>query len=199
MATVAPDRRVQMPEQHRLQLAFPPPSEAELAIAVHTGALKATSSTLTQLVAIEATEVVWTGAVDEQMVRPGTGEVQGARMLLWGRLVLGSRLWEVVRPGLMTNHDVSRPLLTVYDGDRPWVILGELRSGALVAAPLNDARGNPKWWTPLVEADQLAFPGSKRSQVELAHLWSLPATLPKFGSVQAGGRQTIEQAIQRYL
>ena len=52
MATLAPDRLVQMPEQHRLQLAFPPPSEAELAIAVHTGALKATSSTLTQLVAI---------------------------------------------------------------------------------------------------------------------------------------------------
>lgn len=199
MATLAPDTRVDMVERHRLELAFPPPPGAELVIAVHAGALRATFSTLTQVVGFEARDVVWTGAVDERMVMRAAGAVPEARKALWARLMLGPRLWQVVRPGLLTRPAVSRPLLTVYDGDRPWVVLGELQGGTLVAAPLNDARGNPKWWTPVLRADQLGFAGSKPSQVELAHLWSLPATLSSAGAVQAGGDQTIAQVIGRYL
>lgn len=199
MATLLPDARVEMPPGYIAELACPPPEFGQLVVAVHLGALKAASSSLTQLVAFKETVVTWTGAVDESMVVVVPGVVAHARKALWARLLVGPRLWDVVRPGLLTRPAVRRPLLTVYDGDRPWVVVGALEDGALVAAPLNDARWNRKWWTPVLSADQLGFPGSKPSQVELAHLWSLSPTLPSVGAINAGGAKAVSETIGRYL
>lgn len=199
MATLLPDTRVEMPPRYIAELVCPPPESGQLVIAVHLGALKAASSSLTQLVAFNGTEVAWTGAVDERMVVAVPGVVSNARKALWARLLVGPRLWDVVRPGLLTRPAVRRPLLTIYDGDRPWVVVGALEGEALIAAPLNDARWNPKWWTPVLSADQLGFLGSKPSQVELAHLWSLSPTVPTVGAINAGGAEAVSETIGRYL
>jgi len=199
MATLTPDSRVVMAPNRAAELFHPPMALDQLAVAVQVGALRAPSNALTQLVEFKESQIAWVGAVDEAMVVPLPGVIPQARKALWARLLVGPRLWEVVRPGLLTRPGVGRPLLTVYDGDRPWVVIGELVGGDLVAAPLNDARGNPKSWTPVVAADQLGFPGSKPSQVELAHLWSLPPTLRAVGTVKAAGAASISSAIGRYL
>ena len=199
MATIAPDSRVAMTPSRVAEFSYPPSAPDQLVVAVHVGALRAPLNALTQLVEFKEAQIAWVGAVDEAMVIPVPGAMPQARKALWARLLVGSRLWDVVRPGLLSRPGVRRPLLTVYDGDRPWVVVGELVGGDLVAAPLNDARGNPKSWTPVVAADQLGFPGSKPSQVELAHVWSLPATLRAVGTVNAGGAASISSAIGRYL
>ena len=72
-------------------------------------------------------------------------------------------------------------------------------AGDPIAAPLNDA-SNPKWWTPVVPRAALAFPGNvKDSQVELAHAWSLPASIPAIGEVTPLGRSGLDRALRAYL
>ena len=80
-----------------------------------------------------------------------------------------------------------RPLSTVYAGSdlRPWVVVGETEAGALLAAPLNEP-SNPKWWTPIVSQAEMGFSGNvKDSQVELAHIWTIPADTATEGRVSA--------------
>jgi len=101
-------------------------------------------------------------------------------------------------PGLLTSPGVANPYLTLYGGNRPWVVLGELLNGSLVAAPLNDARGNPKWYAPEIAAAHLLFPNAKHSQLELAHLWSLPPGLPSSGEVDAAARQALGRDVVGY-
>ena len=116
-----------------------------------------------------------------------------------GRQMLGGlHLWEVFRPGLLTASGVSVPLLTVYNGERPWVVVGELTTGDVLAAPLNDAAGNPKWFSPIIEAGDLMFPGSKVSQLELAHVWSFGAHVP-IGIVSDHGRASVAGGIRSYF
>jgi hypothetical protein len=46
----------------------------------------------------------------------------------------------------------------------------------------------------------LAFAGNvKDSQVELAHVWSLPASLASVGEVTALGRGAVERAVRAYV
>jgi hypothetical protein len=91
---------------------------------------------------------------------------------------------------------------TVYDGSdlRPWIVVGETAAGDLVAAPLNDAQQNPKWWTPIITQVDMSFPGNnKDGQVELAHLWTLPGALAADGRVEMAGRPPVEAAVRNYF
>jgi len=167
------------------KLRFPPPSEGNGFIAVHENALKAPQNTLTFVLVVYDGQIAWLGAVDERMLQ-ATGEPKtNPRALLKRYIDQKSPDWPVVSPGLLTVPEAARPRYTVYDGERPWVILGKTPAGTAIAAPLNDAKGNPKWWAPRVSPPSLKIPGAKASQVELAHIWTLDPTGPHLGSLIA--------------
>jgi hypothetical protein len=180
------------------RLRFPPP-RPEVGIAVHPDALRAAQNGLTLVACADAAGCLqWVGAVDEQMLLP-TGE-RGAslRTAIHERLLVGGRCWQVVRPGLLTLAGVGDPYLTLYAGERPWVVLGELEDGQLLAAPLNGVLGNPKWFAPQVAARHLLFPGARAAQLELAHLWSLPATLRSSGVVHGDAHADLGWSLIEY-
>ena len=111
-------------------------------------------------------------------------------------------MWDIVRPGALVRPGFTRPMSTVYDGSdlRPWIVIGETVSGDLIAAPLNDAQQNPKWWTPVIAEHDMSFPGNnKDGQVELAHLWTLPGALSAHGRAEVAGRPSVEAAIRDYF
>jgi len=183
-------------------LRFPPPDDLDCYVAVHEGATygRARSNLLTQVAAIVNDSVRWTGAVGEELLQSIADDRYPARHLLASRLLCGSaREWSMAWPGLLTAPGVRRPLGTVYDGDRPWLILGELDNGALLAAPLNDARGNPRWWTPVVERRHVRIRAStKDSQVELAHLWSFPSSILVEGDLDEAARPEVARVVSTY-
>ncbi len=200
MATLQPGTAIELEPAEAQRIRFQPPPGAALYVAVHPGALKAGArNLLTLVVGVAAGSLVWVGAVDELMLQPVARPPVMSRVALRSRLLIGSALWTVVRPGLLTKPGVPAPLLTLYDRDRPWVVLGELEDGALLASPLNDATGNPKWWTPVLTPLQLGFAGAKLSQIELAHLWSLPGPGVVVGKLAAGGDTAVSLAVQRYF
>lgn len=183
MAQLPPGRLVLLDETALGKLRYPPP-EPEVVIAVHEGALGAPGNRLTLAVCLDADDApTWVGAIDERMVLGGLGQTTPPRPAIARCLLAGHRCWSVVWPGELTADGVPSPYLTLYDGDRPWVVLGELPSGPLLAAPLNDARGNPKWYAPRIDAAELEGAGAKDGQLEMAHLWSLPEHLPAVGRV----------------
>lgn len=199
MATLPPGTRVTVLAKYVSQLAFPPDARADLIVSVHRYALKAGArNRLTQLIGFDGTEIIWAGAVDEQMLSSVATAAPDPRPQLAGRLLQGSQVWDVVEPGPLLAPGARRPLLTVYDGQRPWIVVGELSNGDPLAVPLNDP-SNPKWFTPVVQGNELDFPGSKRSHVELAHLWSFSGSTPVIGSVLAGGQRVLEAGIRRYF
>jgi hypothetical protein len=199
MATLPPGTLVTVLPAESAKLRHQPPSDQVVVVAVHAGALLAGErSRLTQLISIDDDSVGWVGALDERMLRKVGEGPRGARSLLWSQLGVGRRLWEVVRPGSLVTPEVRTQLFTVYAGDRPWVVVGELEGGQLVGAPLNEP-SNPKWWTPILTPNQLEFANSKSSQVELAHLWSLPADSRGIGRVINGGAHTLSEVLDRYL
>jgi hypothetical protein len=119
-------------------------------------------------------------------------------MLLGEAIGFGPRLWEVVWPGELVVDPERGPLATTYQGERPWVVIGETSDGDLLAAPLNEA-GNPKWYTPLLAQEEVLMPGSsKDAQLELAHLWSLPESLPAVGSVAESARERVLEDLRKY-
>jgi hypothetical protein len=200
MATLPPGTPVDLTEYASEVLRFPPP-DGDLVVVVHPAALRATWDAHTQVARIEGGELAWLGALGEDMlVTLDAPPAPGARAAMGRALLRGDRLWEVLRPGSLLVPEAPRPPSTIYGGSdrRPWIVLGETDGGDLVAAPLNDA-SNPKWWTPVVPRTALSFPGNvKDSQVELAHAWSLPATLPAIGEVTAIGRAAVERAVLAY-
>lgn len=195
MANIAPGTVVELLQEEAARLLFPPPANT-LVVAVHPAALKA-ANRLTLACCLDEDDVVaWVGALDERMLQPTT-EVQATpRAELGKRLQQGGDRWVICRPGLLTNPN---PYLTVYGNERPWVVLGDLPNGDVLAAPLNDASGNPKWWTPIVRATELGFCRAKDSQIELAHVWSLPKPEQTEGPIANSARPSIEQAISRYF
>jgi len=198
MATIAPGTWVELIEGESQRLSFPPPRTA-LVVAVHRAAVKARGNPLTFVASIDdGQRVDWVGAIDETMLKVTGGPVASPRAAVGRRLLAGASCWKVVRPGLLTSPGVANPYLTLYGGNRPWVVLGELLNGSLVAAPLNDARGNPKWYAPEIAAAHLLFPNAKHSQLELAHLWSLPPGLPSSGEVDAAARQALGRDVVGY-
>lgn len=202
MATLSAGTRVMIAEMAAVSLRFPPPPDSELTVVAHPASLSAPHDPHTQVAAIVHDELIWLGALGEDLLeRVDAPRDSGARAVCADRFLVGGRLWEVVRPGLLVADGGPRPLSTVYDGSelRPWVIVGETILGEPIAVPLGDAR-NPKWWTPVITQTHLHFPGNiKDGQLELAHAWTLPADVGTDGSVLSAGRSAVEKAIERYF
>ena len=170
MPTLPPGTLVSIRLDALRRLRFPPPVGAVFLVGVHDAALKAPESPHTQLLGFESGELVWAGALSETLLDVESEDGGDPRQLLGELVGTGPRLWEVLWPGeLMVGREV-RPFSTVYQGERPWVVLGQTSTGDLLAAPLNEA-GNPKWYTPLLGREEVLMPGSsKDAQLELAHL-----------------------------
>lgn len=199
MPTLPPGTEVSLRTETLRRLIFPPPDGAVLLVGVHDAALKAPESPHTQLLGFRSGELVWAGALSEtslEVVSEGGGD---PRQLLAEAIGVGGRLWEVVWPGELMSGREGRLRSTAYQGERPWVVVGETPSVDLLAAPLNEA-GNPKWYTPLLAREEVLMPGSsKDAQLELAHLWSLPASLPSVGSVSPTGQARVLEALLSYF
>jgi hypothetical protein len=170
-----------------------------LLVAVHEAALQAPQSPHTQLVGFVAGELAWAGALSETFLEVRSDVGGDPRQLLGEAIGTGPRLWDVVRPGELVLDPARGPMATMYEGERPWVVIGAIPSGDLLAAPLNEA-GNPKWYTPLLAQEEVDMPGScKDAQLELAHLWSLPASQATVGTVAHSARERILESLKSYF
>jgi len=201
VATLPAGTAVDLTEHASEILRFPPP-DGDLVIVVHPAALRASWDGHTQVAQHTNDGLTWLGALGEDMLVTLDAEPDpDARTACAQRYLRGPRLWQVVRPGALLLPGAPREPSTIYAGSdrRPWVVIGETDTADPIAAPLNDAT-NPKWWTPLVPRAALAFPGNvKDAQLELAHAWSLPATIAPVGEVTSLGRDAIERAIRAYV
>ena len=198
MATLAPGTRVTLRPEYEDALAFGPPASLDLVVSVHPDALRVGKENLhTQLVAMDDTEIKWAGAIDEQMLSEVESHTESPRGSLADGLLRGGRLWTAIDPGDLLRRKISKPL-TIYRGERPWIVVGELPEGALLAVPLNEPT-NPKWYAPVVDGSCLDFEGSKTSQAELAHVWSFDRSLDSIGGALAECQKQIESAIRRYF
>jgi hypothetical protein len=201
VATLPPGTIVDLSEYAAEVLRFPPP-DGDLTVVVHPSALRAGFDAHTQVAWFGDDGLGWLGALGEDLLVALDEEPDpGARAASAACYLRGERLWQVVRPGSLLVPDAPRAPSTIYGGSdrRPWIVVGETDLGDLLAAPLNDA-GNPKWWTPVVPTAALSFAGNvKDSQVELAHVWSLPASLASVGEVTALGRGAVERAVRAYV
>ncbi len=202
MATLPPGRQVALRPEIARQLAFPPLETAgPLVIAVHPGAMNAPQSTLTLAVQLDGDAITWAGALDEAHLQALPRLGISPRPALAQRLLTGDHLWEVLLPGSLLAPGVHGPLGTVYDdrgaGTRPWIVVGALANGLVLAVPLNDP-SNPKPYTPVIRRIDLGFDAAKDGQVELPHLWSLPVT-PAIGRVGGRGRQLLEPSLHTYF
>ena len=199
MPTLPPGTLVSIRLDALRRLRFPPPAGAVLLVGVHDAALKAPESPHTQLLGFQAGDLAWAGALSETVLDVESEDGGDPRQLLGELVGTGPRLWDVLWPGELLAGREARSFSTVYQGERPWVVLGQVSTGDLLAAPLNEA-GNPKWYTPLLGREEVLMPGSsKDAQLELAHLWSLPASLPSLGSVAAAARPRILEALRTYF
>ena len=201
MATLPPGTIVDLTEFAAELLRFPPP-DGDLTVVVHPSALRARFDAHTQVAQFGDDGLAWLGALGEDMLVTLDEEPDpGARDACAACYLRGERLWQIVRPGALIVPDAPRAPSTIYAGSdrRPWIVVGETDLGDLLAAPLNEA-SNPKWWTPVVPHAALSFPGNvKDSQVELAHVWSLPASLAPVGEVTPLGRGAVERAVRAYM
>ncbi|CAN5832392.1 hypothetical protein BH23DEI1_BH23DEI1_03330 [soil metagenome] len=201
MATLPPGTAVDLTELAADALRFPPP-DGDLVIVVHPAALRAPRDRHTQVAQVVHGEPIWLGAMGEEMlVSLDAAPQDWARGACAERYLSGGRLWDVVRPGALLLPDAAQPASTVYGGSdrRPWIVIGETAAGDVIAVPLADA-STPKWWAPVVPSSALDFPGNvKDSQVELAHVWTLPRTLPAIGGLAPIGRGAVERAVRAYF
>ena len=199
MATLPPGTEVSIRTDALRRLTFPPPKGSVLVVAVHEAALHASGSPHTQLIGLRYGDVIWAGALGEHLL---TVESEGGgdpRQLLGDAIGTGPRLWDVVWPLELVTDSQRGPLSTVYQGERPWVVIGLVSGGDLLAAPLNEA-ANPKRFTPVLAQEDVSMPGSsKESQLELAHVWSLPQSLGAVGSVAPEARDRILEALRWYF
>lgn len=199
MPTLPPGTEVSIRRDALRRLTYPPPSGALLLVAVHDAALRAPGSTHTQLIGLCHGDLAWAGALGEHLLTVESEDGGDPRQLLGEAVGIGPRLWDVVWPGELLVDAQRGPLSTTYQGERPWVVIGAVGGGDLLAAPLNDA-ANPKWFTPLFARDEIRMPGSsKESQLELAHVWSLPRSLGGVGTVAPQARPRVLAALRSYF
>jgi len=198
MSTLSPGTGVSIRPDALRRLAFPPPEGSTLLVAVHDAALRA-SNPHTQLLGVRWGDVTWAGALSERLLVVEFEEGGDPRQLLGDVMGTGARLWDLIWPGELVTDPGRGPLATVYQGDRPWLVIGAVPEGDLLAAPLNDA-ANPKWFTPLLARDEVRMPGSsKDAQLELAHLWSFPRSVGSVGALAPAARDRILEAIRSYF
>ncbi len=197
MSTLPPGTEVSIRSDVLRKLNFPPPKEAVLLVAVHEAALRAPGSPHTQLVGLLQGDLVWAGALSEHLltvVSEGGGD---PRQLLGEAVGVGPRLWDLVWPTELVVE--WGPFATIYRGERPWVVIGAVTGGDLLAVPLNEA-SNPKWFTPALTQEDVQMPGSsKDSQLELSHVWSLPRSLGALGCVALEARDRVLAALRAYF
>lgn len=199
MPTMAPGTEVSLRPEALHQLTFPPPDDSVLLVGVHAAALKAPESPHTQLLAFQYGELVWAGALSETLLLVESEAGGDPRALLGETMGFGPRMWDVIWPGELTSGGGFGGAATSYKGERPWVVIGGTVAGDLLAAPLNEA-GNPRWYTPEIARDELLMHGSsKDAQLELAHLWSFPGSLPAVGSVSSTARPHVLEAVKKYF
>ena len=199
MANLAPGTGVRLRAEVLRRLSFPPPDGADLIIAVHEAGLKAPRSLATQVVGLVAGDLEWAGALSERHVEVQSEPGGDPRQLVGEAVGTGRRLWEIVWPGDLLRDAERGPLNLVYRGERPWVVVGETSADDLLAAPLNDAT-NPKWYTPLLERDEIVMRGSHKDvQLELAHLWTLPSSLAAVGDITEVAQARLLEAVRGYF
>lgn len=198
MAQFAIGTRVTLAPGAQAILRYPPPA-GDLVISVHRGALKG-RNTLTTAVSLKGDQIVWVGALDEDDLK-ATGSAAGYRRAsLCAHIFAGPDVFRVFTPGTLVTREAGGHHYTVYRGIRPWLTLGRLPNGLLLAVPLSDAYGNPKWYAPIIERQHLRIPGSnKDSQAELAHLWSLPAPAKFDGAVADTIRDDLKRRCAEYF
>lgn len=197
MATFVQDTVVTLKASPPPNLSYPPSARGTLVVAVHAGALKATNNPLTQVAQFDGTELVWAGALDENLLLPGSTTLTNARKRLGSKLMTGTAVWKVIKPGPLRPAGKQRPD-TIYQGDRPWVVVaGPARFGVL-AMPLNDAAGKRGAWHHFLQASDLVFLGSKDSKLEMNHLWSFPGHMSSIGEVATSARAGASAVIRRY-
>ncbi len=199
MPTLPPGTQVSIRPEAFARLMFRPPEDSAILVAVHDAGLLARSSFHTQLLGFADGFIIWAGALSEdllEVISEGGGD---PRMLLGEAIGTGGRLWDVIWPGELVIDPERGPLATTYQGERPWVVIGTIDGGDLLAAPLNEA-GNPKWYTPLLARGEVLMSGSsKDAQLELGHLWSFPGSLPAVGSVAAGAQERVLENLRKYF
>jgi hypothetical protein len=197
MPLLRPGTQVSIPPALLRRLAFPPPEGAALLVAVHPAALLSPRSPHTQLAGFVYGELAWAGAMGEAILDVLSEDGGDPRQLLAEAVGTGARLWDVVWPGELVPGGGA--LSTIYQGERPWVVVGETSQGDVLAAPLNEG-GNPKWYTPLLAREEVLMEGSsKDAQLELAHLWSFPESMAAVGTVLSGARPRILEALKAYF
>ena len=199
MPTLPPGTEVSIRPDGRRRLSFPPPGGSVLLVAVHDAALRAPGSPHTQLIGLRHGDLIWAGALSEHLLTVRSEGGGDPRQLLGEAVGAGSRLWDLVWPGELLADPQGGPLSTIYQGERPWVVIGVVPGGDLLAAPLNEA-ANPKWFTPLLAREEVRMPGSsKESQLELAHVWSFPQSLGAVGTVAPEARTRVLGALRSYF
>ena len=196
-----PGTYVQLQQAEGQKLVFPPPT-LNLQVTVHRLAIPKTgrATPLTTVLHRDQAGIIdWIGSIDERMLTGAQSQGQTPRAQLNQHLFNGPHCWQVRRPGPLVGQGHADPYLTVYGGNRPWVVIGSLPKGDLLAVPLNDAWGNPKWYAPQIAAADLQFSGSKFSQMELAHIWSLPSTVQQLGVVHPKVTPKLQQECLKYF
>ena len=200
MPTIPANTLVQLIPGADVRLRYLPPPGTQLIVAIEAAALKAPRSPLTTVVAIHQDQIVWVASIDEAMVATSVHNRPNARAELTALLMTDSpRCFEVVRPGWLRTHG---PLIqdTVYQKDRPWIVIGESVHCGLLAVPLSDAgAGSRGHYQHHLAAGELDFVGSKDSAAELAHIWSFPAALPCAGQIQPAARAALTAAVKGYF
>jgi hypothetical protein len=199
MATLPPGTEVSIRPDAFRRLTYPPPKDSDLVVAVHEAALRARGSPHTQLIGLRHGDLVWAGAMAEQLLAVESEGGGDPRQLLGDAVGAGPRLWDVVWPLELVVDPQRPPLPTVYQGERPWVVIGLVSGGDLLAAPLNDA-ANPKLFTPVLAREDVLMPGSSKASIlELAHVWSLPRSLGAVGSVGPEAQGRLLEALRSYF
>ena len=199
MATLPPGTEVSIGRDALRRLSYPPPDGSHLLVAVHEAALRAPGSQHTQVIGLHRGDLTWAGALGEHLLTVKSEGGGDPRQLMGDAMGVGPRMWEVIWPMGLVVDATRGPLSTVYQGERPWVVIGMVAGGDLLAAPLNEAT-NPKRFTPVLAREDVSMPGSsKESQLELAHVWSFPRSVGTVGSVAPTARDRLLEALRRYF
>lgn len=199
MSNIKPNSIVNLSCQRIGDLRYPPSDLGGIfAIAAHKGALKSTNKS-TQVVQIKEGALVWVGAIDEEMVIEVPGAIgPDVRSLLANHLLRGPALWEIL-PSVDLWSRTAPPDTTIYQGARPWIVLGETAM-SILAAPLNhcapgEVMATYQSFVSQTSLQAMVTPSPRNSKLEMNHIWSLPKKISGVGSLAARARAALKERI----